>query len=140
MAVSTILNFQNIKFTVIYTSDWFRKDNILFDMCMYVTFIGSLVIFIKKRVSRQITQRIPKSNILPRHTNNQVRPNNEISTGDLFLLHQKYLDGPFFCLQINIFRVLFVICRSSNNLDSKKKQNYRISSYSCCGNYYFLNS
>ena len=64
-------------------------------MCMYITFIGSLVIFIKKRVSRQITERIPKSNILPRHTSNQVRPNNEISTGDLFLLHPKYFDFPF---------------------------------------------
>ena len=75
----------------------------MFDTCMYITFIGSLVIFIKKRVSRQITQRIPKSNILPQHTNNQVRPNNEISTGDLFLLHQKYLDLPFF-----VFKLMFL--------------------------------
>ena len=92
-------------------------------MCMYITFIGSLVIFIKKRVSRQITERIPKSNILPRHTSNQVRPSNEISTGDLFLPHQKYLDSPFLSSN-NVFRVSFVIFCSSSNLDYKRKQNY----------------
>ena len=34
---------------------------------MYIILIGLLVIFIKKRISRQIIQRIPKSNILPQH-------------------------------------------------------------------------
>ena len=99
MAVSTILIFQNIKFTVIHTSDYFRKDNILFDICTYITLIGSLVILIKKRISRQIIQRIPKSNILPQPTNDQeqsfqmatlhstpriiqVRPINEYDSGD----------------------------------------------------------
>ena len=79
-------------------------------MCMYITLIGSLVILIKKHISRQIIQRIPKSNILPQPTNDQeqsfqmaifhntpriiqVQPiseYNEINTGDLFLLRQKY--------------------------------------------------
>ena len=40
-------------------------------MCMLITLIGSLVIFIKKRISRQIIQRTPKSksniNTLPQH-------------------------------------------------------------------------
>ena len=88
----------------------FRKDNIVFALCMSVTITGSLVIFIKKSISRQIIQRIPKSNILPQPTNDQeqsfqmaifhntpriiqVQPiseYNEINTGDLFLLRQKY--------------------------------------------------
>ena len=89
MAVSTILSFQNIKFTAIHTSEYFRKDNILFDICVYITLIGSLIIFMKKRISRKIVQRIPKSNILPQPTNNPVRPNNEINTGDLFLLQKQ---------------------------------------------------
>ena len=58
-------------------------------MCMYITLIGFLVILIKKRISRKIIQRIPKSNILPRSTNNQVRPKSEINTGDLILLRKK---------------------------------------------------
>ena len=58
-------------------------------MCMYITLIGSLVIFIKKRSLRQIFKRIPKSNILPRPTNNQVRPNNEINAGDLIFATTK---------------------------------------------------
>ena len=58
---------------------------------------------IKKHISRQIIQRIPKPNILPRPTNDQeqsfemasfhrtpriiqVRPSDENYTGDLFLL------------------------------------------------------
>ena len=123
MAVSTILIFQNIKFTVIHTSDYFRKDNILFDICMYITLIGSLVILIKKRISRQIIQKIPKSNILPRPTNNQVRPNNEINTGDLFLLCQKYWHF-LFCLKKFLLKVLSVICHSSSKSDYKRKQYY----------------
>ena len=68
-------------------------------MCMYITLIGSLVILIKKRISRQIIQRIPKSNILPQPTNDQeqsfqmatfhntpriiqVQPINEYNSGD----------------------------------------------------------
>ena len=93
------MSFQNIKFTAIHTSDYFRKDNILFDMCVYITLIGSLVIIIKKRSSRQIIKRIPKSNILPRPTNNQVKPNDEINAGDLFLLRQKILRFPLFLSQ-----------------------------------------
>ena len=38
---------------------------------MLITLIGSLVIIIKKLISRQIIQRIPKSNILPQSNNNQ---------------------------------------------------------------------
>ena len=38
---------------------------------MSITITGSLVIFIKKIISRQIIQRIPKSNILPQPTNDQ---------------------------------------------------------------------
>ena len=49
----------------------FRKDNIVFALCMSITTTGSLVIFIKKIISRQIIQRIPKSNILPQPTNDQ---------------------------------------------------------------------
>ena len=45
----------------------FRKDNILFAACLYTTMIGSLVIIIKKLLSRQIVKKIPKSNILPQH-------------------------------------------------------------------------
>ena len=58
---------QNI--TVIY--NYFRKDNIVFAICIFITLIGSLVIIIKKHISRQIIQRIPKSNILSQPTNNQ---------------------------------------------------------------------
>ena len=115
MAVSTILSFQNIKFTAIHTSDYFRKDNILFDICVYITLIGSLIIFMKKRISRKIVQRIPKSNILPRPTNNQVRPNNEINTGDLFLLRQKYWHFLSFSIKRTPLKVLLsVICSSLN--------------------------
>ena len=81
---------------------YFRKDNILFAICVYVTLIGSLIIIIKKLISRQIIQRIPKSNIQPQpevdsfematlHANPRiikVRPINTNSAGDLFLLHQ----------------------------------------------------
>ena len=38
---------------------------------MLITLIGSLVIIIKKLISRQIIQRIPKSNILAQPKNNQ---------------------------------------------------------------------
>ena len=34
---------------------------------MYITLVGSLVIIIKKYISKQIVKRIPKSNILPQH-------------------------------------------------------------------------
>ena len=34
---------------------------------MYTTVMGSLVIIIKKLISRQIVKKIPKSNILPQH-------------------------------------------------------------------------
>ena len=40
---------------------------------MSITFIGSLVIIIKKVKSRQIIQRIPKSNLLPQPTNYQKK-------------------------------------------------------------------
>ena len=53
----------------IYNS--FRKDVILATICIYITLIGSLVIIIKKLISRQIVKRIPKSNILPQPTNAQ---------------------------------------------------------------------
>ena len=125
MAVSTILIFQNIKFTVIHTSDYFRKDNILFDICTYITLIGSLVILIKKRISRQIIRRIPKSNILPQPINNQVRPINEINTGDLFLPLQKYTDISFFFVsKIILLKGLSVICHSYSKSDYKRKQYY----------------
>ena len=51
--------------------NFFRKDNILGTICLYITLIGSLVIIIKKIISRRIVQRIPKSNILPQSTNDQ---------------------------------------------------------------------
>ena len=35
------------------------------NICIYITLIGSLVIIIKKHVSKRIIRRIPKSNILP---------------------------------------------------------------------------
>ena len=38
---------------------------------MIITLIGSLIIIIKKRISRRIIQRIPKSNILAQPKNNQ---------------------------------------------------------------------
>ena len=86
---------------LVYNS--FRKDNILAAICIYITLIGSLVIIIKKLISRQIVQRIPKSNILPQPTNDpeqsfemttlhssiiQVGLINENSAGDLSLLCQ----------------------------------------------------
>ena len=51
--------------------DYFRKDNIIFALCICITITGSLVIIIKKIISRQSIQRIPKSNILPQPTNDQ---------------------------------------------------------------------
>ena len=86
---------------LVYNS--FRKDNILAAICIYITLIGSLVIIIKKLVSRRIVQRIPKSNILPQPTNDQeqsfemttlhstprtiqVGHINRDNTGDLLLL------------------------------------------------------
>ena len=51
--------------------NYFRKDNIVFALCTTITITGSLVIFIKKIISRQIIQRIPKSNILPQPANDQ---------------------------------------------------------------------
>ena len=51
--------------------NYFRKDNIVFALCLSITTTGSLVIFVKKIISRQIIQRIPKSNILPQPTNDQ---------------------------------------------------------------------
>ena len=82
---------------VIY--DFFRKDNIIFALCICITITGSLVIIIKKIISRQSIQRIPKSNILPQPTNDQeqsfqmatlhstpriiqVQPINEYDSGD----------------------------------------------------------
>ena len=47
----------------------FRKDNIIFTICIFITLIGSLLIIIKKLISRRIIQRIPKSNIVPQSTN-----------------------------------------------------------------------
>ena len=51
--------------------NYFRKDNIIFVSCICITITGSLLIIIKKYISRQIIQRIPKSNILPQPTNDQ---------------------------------------------------------------------
>ena len=65
--------------------------------------IGSLLIIIKKVISRQIIQRIPRSNILPKPTNNheqsfqmatfhstpRIIQINKNATSDLFLLFQK---------------------------------------------------
>ena len=96
--------------------DYFRKDNIVFALCICITITGSLVIIIKKIISRQSIQRIPKSNILPQPTNDQeqsfqmatfqytpriiqVQPiseYNEINTGDLFLLRQNTDTSSFF--------------------------------------------
>ena len=79
----------------------FRKDNIFFAICLSITLIGSLVIIIKKIISIQITQKIPRSNILPKHTNNQVQsfhitprifqvsPIDQNDTSNSFLLCQK---------------------------------------------------
>ena len=74
---------------------------------MLITLIGSVVIIIKKLISRRIIQRIPKSNILPQRTNDreqsfqletfhstpriiQVQPTNKNGTGDLFLQCPKH--------------------------------------------------
>ena len=43
---------------------------------MYVTVFGSIVIIIKKLISRQIVKKIPKSNILPEHRIN-LEPSSE---------------------------------------------------------------
>ena len=43
-------------------------------ICIYITLIGSLVIIIKKHVSKRIILRIPKSNILSQPKNNQEQP------------------------------------------------------------------
>ena len=80
----------------------FRKDNILGTICIYITLIGSIVIIIKKLISRRIVQRIPRSNILPQPVNDpeqsfematlhstpriiQVGHINRNDTGDLLL-------------------------------------------------------
>ena len=108
MAVSTLLSFIiQIYFLKLHLIlNHFRKDNILFAICLSITLIGSLVIIIKKIISSQITQKIPRSNILPKTTNNQeqsfqmesfhitpriiqVRPINKNDTSNLFLLCQK---------------------------------------------------
>ena len=108
MAVSTLLSFIiQIYFLKIHLIlNHFRKDNILFAICLSITLIGSLVIIIKKFISSQITQKIPRSNILPKPTNNQdqsfqmesfhstpriiqVRPINKNDASNLFLLCQK---------------------------------------------------
>ena len=54
-----------------FTYNSFRKDAILATICIYITLIGLLVIIIKRLILRGIVQRIPKSNILPRPTNDQ---------------------------------------------------------------------
>ena len=48
-------------------------------ICIYITLIGSLVIIIKKHVSKRIVLRIPKSNILPQ-PNNDKEETIEMST------------------------------------------------------------
>ena len=85
--------------------NYFRKDNIIFLSCICITITGSLLIIIKKYISRQIIQRIPKSNILPQPSNDteqsfqmatlhstpgvtQFRTIKENSAGDLSLLFQ----------------------------------------------------
>ena len=101
MAVSTLLSFIiQIYFLKLHLIlNHFRKDNILFAICLSITLIGSLVIITKKIISRQIIQKIPRSSILPQPTHNQgqsfqmtsfqVRPINKNDTGNLFLLCQK---------------------------------------------------
>ena len=81
----------------------FRKDNIVLAICISISLIGSLLLIITKFISRQIIQRIPQSNILPKLIINQVesfqmatfhstariiqvRPISKNDTGDLFLL------------------------------------------------------
>ena len=100
--------------------NYFRKDNILFAICIYVTLIGSLIIIIKKFISRQIIQRIPKSNIQPQPGEDsfematlhahprtiQVRP---INTGDSFLLIQKFATCHQIDRVLQIFSVFTVI-------------------------------
>ena len=51
--------------------NYLRSDNILYMICIYITLIGSLVIIIKKYVSKRIVLRIPKSNILPQPNNDK---------------------------------------------------------------------
>ena len=51
---------------------------------MYVTLVGSLVIIIKKLISRQIVKRIPKSNILPQHRIDLEPPSQSF---EMFRLH-----------------------------------------------------
>ena len=74
-------------------------------ICIYITLIGSLVILIKKHVSKRIVLRIPKSNISPQPKNDteesiqmsslhrtpriiQVGLTPRNNTGDLLLLCQ----------------------------------------------------
>ena len=51
---------------------------------MYITLVGSLVIIIKKYVSKQIVKRIPKSNILPTHRIDLESPSQSFQ---MFTLH-----------------------------------------------------
>ena len=77
-------------------------------ICIYITLIGSLVILIKKHVSKRIVLRIPKSNILPQPRNDneetiemstlhstpriiEVGHNAETDTGNLSLPCRPYI-------------------------------------------------
>ena len=51
---------------------------------MYITLVGSLVIIIKKLISRQIEKRIPKSNILPQYRIDLELPSQSFQ---MFTLH-----------------------------------------------------
>ena len=103
--------------------------------------IGSLVIIIKKLISRQIIQRIPKSNILPQSKNNQEqsiematlhstprmikvglthkKPNTNLTLCSPFLLnnskHNKNIINSYglfiICVKLCIFSVLVILSR-----------------------------
>ena len=92
------------------------------NICIYITLIGSLVIIIKKHVSKRIVLRIPKSNISPQPRNDneetiemstlhstpkiiQVGHTPENNTGNLLLLCQYQI---FFKKEQKYFSVLWV--------------------------------
>ena len=121
---------------------------------MLITLIGSLVIIIKKLISRQIIQRIPKSNILPQPRNNQEQciemetlhntpriiknPSTNLTLSSPFLLnntkHNKNIINSYGLFIIGaIFCIVFALIRLSRfGWISQSNLNYHLSFASLC--------
>ena len=104
-------------------------------ICIYITLIGSLVILIKKHVSKRIVLRIPKSNISPQPRNDneetiemstlhstpkiiQVGLTPENNTGDLLLLCQYQIFFKKEQTYFSVFSVRKMFPSAKKNLES----------------------